>query len=161
MEHYKTIEKYPKYEVSDLGNVRNKRTGVVRKLTNRGGYLKLRLSDIDENVHRLVAETFLDHSIERTQVNHIDGDKTNNRVDNLEWVSPSKNVKHAYDTGLKRPSGGLPPRKVVDKTTGCVYESMKDCSRIIGGTHQGVMYALSHNHIYTGHDLEFYEEDIE
>lgn len=89
MEHYITIEKHPDYEVSNLGNVRNKKTGTIRKQTDRNGYRKVRLNNKDESIHRLVADTFFDGDHSDLQVNHIDGNKSNNFLGNLEWVTPS------------------------------------------------------------------------
>lgn len=53
-------------------------------------------------LHRLVATLFVENSAERTEVNHKDGDKSNNSADNLEWVSRTENMRHAMTTGLKR-----------------------------------------------------------
>lgn len=53
-------------------------------------------------VHRIVAETFLSNTNKLLEVNHIDGNKKNNSVINLEWVTHSQNVKHAYTTGLNK-----------------------------------------------------------
>lgn len=55
-------------------------------------------------VHRLVAQEFLENPTEKEQVNHIDGNKSNNYLSNLEWVTRSENVKHAYLIGLKKPT---------------------------------------------------------
>lgn len=93
------------YEVSNLGNIRSKRTGKLRVLgTNNCGYKTIRLYDSDRIqkffVHRLVAMMFLEEDDYTKQVNHIDCDKTNNRVDNLEWVTQSENEIHAIKNGL-------------------------------------------------------------
>ena len=55
-------------------------------------------------VHRLVAKTFSDNPEGKLQVNHIDGDKTNNHINNLEWVNQSENNQHAWDIGLRKSS---------------------------------------------------------
>ena len=52
-------------------------------------------------VHRLVADAFLENTNNHCEVNHIDGNKQNNHVDNLEWCTHSMNIQHAFDTGLK------------------------------------------------------------
>lgn len=145
MEIYLTCKKYPKYEVSNYGNIRNKRTGTVRKLTDRRGYKKLRINNKDVSIHRLVADTFFDGDHDGLQVNHIDGNKSNNQLGNLEWVTSSENVKHAYATDLKQHSGGTPPIKIKDKTSGVIYESSSECARAIRGTCQGIIHAIRHN----------------
>lgn len=72
-----------------------------RKGVNDYQFIQLRKNGemIRKYVHRLVAEAFLPNPFNYPQVNHIDGDKTNNQVDNLEFCSQSANIQHAYDTG--------------------------------------------------------------
>lgn len=94
------------YEVSNLGEVRYKNTGRHLSPFLSKGYMRIGLMTNDRGqqkfpVHRLVAAAFVDGKTEeRRFVNHIDGNKCNNRVDNLEWVTASENTVHAIRSGL-------------------------------------------------------------
>ena len=93
------------YEITRDGIVINKHTGRILKLQPNGkGYLRF---SIRENgklkflfVHRLVAKMYVPNPYNKPQVNHIDGDKKNNRADNLEWVTNYENRRHAVTNGL-------------------------------------------------------------
>ncbi|MBL7738438.1 MAG: NUMOD4 motif-containing HNH endonuclease [Chitinophagaceae bacterium] len=96
---------------------------------NNHGYLSIRLSRDSKTatrfVHRLLAETFIENPLELPFVNHKDGNKLNNALDNLEWVTHSQNMKHAYSMGLikgksKIPSILIKPDRVLKK-----YRDMK------------------------------------
>lgn len=105
IEFFKEIEGYPNYEVSNLGTVRNRATGnVLRPGKTNMGYQKVCLCKEGQRktltIHRLVATAFLPNPENKREVNHIDGDKTNNRVSNLEWSTRSENVSHAFRNGL-------------------------------------------------------------
>lgn len=99
------------YEVSNTGKVRSLYgEGRIRELKpwNNGGYKRVNLSidrkKINRLVHRLVAEAFIPNPEHKAEVNHIDGDKHNNCVDNLEWTTHYENVDHADRTGLREGS---------------------------------------------------------
>lgn len=123
------------YEVSDLGRVRRAVPGngtwpgrILKPKRDKDGYLLVSLS-IDgqistEKVHRLVAEAFIGPYPTGLQVNHRNGDKTDNRVNNLEYVTAKENNQHAFDLGLNtqrlkmRELGRLGGAKVTDKRRG-------------------------------------------
>jgi hypothetical protein len=99
------------YEVSDHGRVRRSAPGPgtsagrIRKLVPRNGYTQIVLSKSNRQtlhwVHRLVASTFVPNPLGRREVNHKDGNRSNNAVQNLEWVSHSENESHAYRNGFR------------------------------------------------------------
>ena len=99
-------EPYEKYAVSDLGQVKNIKTGRIlsQHLRINDGYLQVSLWANGKGhsfpVHRLVALNFLDNSENKRDVNHINGIKTDNRLENLEFVTPSENNYHAVHTKL-------------------------------------------------------------
>ena len=105
-EQWAKIKGYENYSVSTYGKVRNDTTGRILKASKTGhGYRTLRLGSNSGKllfVHRLVAEAFLEKPDGCTEVNHIDGDKDNNSLSNLEWCTSSENHVHAFRTGLNR-----------------------------------------------------------
>lgn len=93
------------YSVSNTGRVRNDQTGKILKASKSDGYLVISISLGHGNmkrkrVHRLVAEYFIPNPENKPFVNHIDGKRDNDYVENLEWVTPSENMQHARKTGL-------------------------------------------------------------
>ena len=139
------IKKYPNYFITKDGLVFSSKTNKFLKFTyDQQGYQRVgfyignyRSKTI--KVHRLVAETFIPNIGNKKDVNHKNGIKSDNRVENLEWCTRSENIKHAFDTGLKtitdRQIDGVKSRfskKVLDTNTGLVYASLKEASIRLG-----------------------------
>lgn len=96
------------------------------------GYLTVTLckdnKKYDANIGRIVAIAFILNPLNLLEVNHKDGDKTNNTESNLEWVTKSENQLHAYAIGLKKASDRH--HKVIDIITGEIFESVKEACRL-------------------------------
>jgi hypothetical protein len=118
IEIWKNVTGHEDYLISNFGKIKRKpcprigRNQTLKEINitlspNDDGYLRAAFNigpnkQIRKFVHRLVAIHFIDNPSGLKEINHKDGDKLNNHVDNLEWCTRSYNIQHAYDTGLKK-----------------------------------------------------------
>lgn len=154
MEIWKGIEDYKGiYEISNIGKVKclsrdvvSTRFGHIRHYperiakvyTRNNGYEFVELSKNGKakkySVHRLVAQAFIPNPDNKPQVNHIDGNKISNCVENLEWVTCSENIKHAYKNKLTKPyHNGIPVNQYdMNGVLMASYISVNQASRLTG-----------------------------
>lgn len=154
---FKIITDYENYVVSNTGDVirleyrdkkgANRPFKLLKPNINEDGYASTTLRNDGGKkafrIHRLVAREFIPNPENKETVNHIDGNKLNNRVENLEWNTREENMQHAYKTGLKKSNNIMTtsskmkmckPVKITVKETGDIlyFLSARECSRHFG-----------------------------
>lgn len=123
-ELWKPLLEYKGIEVSSIGRIRKaaNKSRKERILTefpkDRDGYYRCSVQRLDgtwtsQPVHRLVAKAFIPRTKNRDIVNHIDGNRTNNRIENLEWVTPKENVIHSFKFGSRKICEQVPKKTIL------------------------------------------------
>lgn len=156
-EIWKYIKNYEAlYQVSNLGRVKSSSSNnLLKPLKHNKGYLRVRLykngKSKNHRIHRLVAQAFIPNPENKPQVNHIDEDKTNNRVDSIEWVTNRENNNHG--THNERVSKTLSiPIIATNLKTGESKEfyGSNECARQLGLHYQHISKVLNGKRKQTG-----------
>lgn len=153
MELWKDIKNADNYEVSNYGQVRNKTTQYILKprICKTGYYqVSIRLNGLskfkNQYIHRLVAEAWLPNPESKPSVNHKDGDKNNNCVDNLEWMTYAEQQAHRTDILGKKNIGS--PKRVGQYTKDNelikIYDSVEDAAASFGKSRVNIDSAIHH-----------------
>lgn len=131
-----------RYSISKDGVVSDTLKGREKPIFIRNGYKCVRINDgqkdRNEYVHRLLGEAFIPNPQSLPCINHIDGNKLNNSLSNLEWCTYTDNLNHAYSNGLNRKI-----RKIRCVETGIIYDSIMQCQRKTGIKHTALCECLS------------------
>jgi hypothetical protein len=109
-----------------------KKNKFLKWVKESNGYFGIRLYQNGKAIpllqHRILAQSFIPNTENKREVNHINGLKQDNRLCNLQWVTPSENLKHAYDNGLRKAAPTY--KKVFDVMVGTIYDSVMEAARI-------------------------------
>ena len=130
MSEWKEIKNFEKYLISSDGEVYNTQTKKILKKNGCGCYYIIFLyqNKIKEKfyIHRLVAQAFIPNPNHKKVVNHINGNKKDNRVENLEWATQSENMKHAIATGLIKTKRSKKKIRFISKKGFMIKRTTKD-----------------------------------
>ena len=171
----KKIKNYEMYEIDECGVVYSLYNNIVLKhIINTRGYAQVNLFNGKSRllrVHRLVAETFIENPNNFDQINHKDGNRTNNHISNLEWCNCAHNIQHSYDClGRKSPMKGKfdslhnrskPINQINHDNTICQqFGSASEASRQTGYCLQSIAFAARKKKLYKGFKWEYVSLDI-
>lgn len=134
-EHWIEIYQYPRYFASNFGNIYDRFSRrLLTQTPDRAGYLRVKINGpvgrMTVSVHRLVAEAFYDVDLSEYEVNHKDGNKTNNYIGNLEVCTRSENMIHAFNSGLAKSTYPVQAIKIVE--TGEMFAPAGEVDRYLG-----------------------------
>lgn len=161
-EQWKAIKGFKEYQISTDGRVKARSGKILTPNDNGFGYLHIHLMKDGKphakKIHRLVAEAFIDNPEQKPQVNHIDGNKANNSLDNLEWTTQSENMKHAYINGLRSKTR----RQVVQIELATnkqlkIYKGPRAAERATGIKHEYICFACRSNTKAGGYKWQYKE----
>lgn len=156
----RTVEYVKHYSDRDVKAV-HKFKGRVLKQTFTSGYLGVLLSvdgkTKDVLVHRLVASTFVENFDSKPQVDHKDGDRTNNRADNLIWVTSKENHANTISKGKHTCQQLFKQKKIIDVDTGEIFDSMLSAENKYNIPRGRISSAIKSNQRVYGHKFEMYQ----
>ncbi len=183
-EVWELVKDNENYEVSTYGNIRRSNNHKIKQpILDQRGYYKVDLykdgKRKTKRIHRAVMEAFVEcDDPNNKQINHIDGNKLNNEITNLEWCTGSENMKHAYKTGLidinkikgrpspmkgrKNPNAGRDGKPIRIVETGEEFDSAADCEKKLGIRSKGICDVLKgRQHTCGGYHFEYINNDEE
>lgn len=166
-EIWKDIDGYEGlYQVSNLGRVKRVNTGrVLKGVKDRKGYLIVNLckngSQSTKKIHRLVAQAFISNPESKPQVNHIDENKTNNMVSNLEWMTSTENNNHGTRNKRSSKTKSI-PIIATNLTTGesTEFYGSSECARQLDLNNGNIAHVLKGRYNHTGGYTFKYKEEI-
>ena len=150
-----------RYHVSNLGRVKNHKGIMAPQKGSSDGYVRIRLHKCGNKVryvHRLVAEAFLnnDDPYEKTQVDHLNGHRSDNTILNLEWVTREENMKRAYEKNVFGHWNRKSVVKIKDDTVVRIYGSVSEAAQDIGVTPAYISTCCKNKKMMNGYRYQYY-----
>lgn len=170
-EIWKPYPEDPRYLVSNYGYIKGPR-GFILKGSITNGYYRIGLYNGNkkkwEDVHRIVAKTFIPNPDNKPVVNHKDGNKLNNKIDNLEWCTQQHNIREAFRLGLNKytykENFKNNPKTILqfDKNNKLIkkYTSIREANRITGICYNSIFMNCHGKQKYAGDYIWKFEEEI-
>lgn len=149
-EIWKPIDGFPKHQISNLGRVKSCYGGgkILTPTKDNLGYIQFRINYNNRcyyfRQHRLIALHFIDREEGKNYVNHKDGNKSNNEISNLEWVTASENALHAANNGLSKPRGEENPKNKLSISAVKSILNSSETNEALGRLHKVATSTISH-----------------
>lgn len=147
------ISGFKDYSVTKNGQIFSHKTNKFKKpFTDKAGYVRIQLYQNNKKknyyLHRLIANTYLPNYDSNLQVNHKDGNKSNNNITNLEWVTPKENIKHSLNNKLRKKyyPQCVTYKLILDTLTGVFYNDIKEASKYSNYDYRYLRGMLNGNH---------------
>jgi hypothetical protein len=159
-EIWRPIPSCTEYQVSTHGRIKNKNS-MILKGHDKSRYIQMRIVDKKHvYAHRAVAEAFLDNYSSECVVNHKDGNRHNNNVDNLECITQSQNILHAYNTNLLKRRIPI-SQYTIDGDLKRTYESFLDAARQTGMKEGSIRWSIKYNNgVHGGYVWKITNEQV-
>lgn len=166
MENFKQSTYLPiGYLINILGEIKSPKGKILKQQVSNSGYFSINIRNKSYFIHRAISFCFLEKVKDKKFVNHIDGNKLNNDISNLEWCTMGENTKHAYDNGLnthkplhyKGKFGKEHNRSKSVICNGVEYGSMSEASRMLNIHVSSVSWSIKHKKPIFGMHFEVKE----
>lgn len=146
----------PGYWVSDEGQIRNKHGRILRGTIFQNGYRGVKFGRVSKThlIHRLVLRAFVGPAKGKETANHKNGVRSDNRLENLEWVSHSDNIKHAHAELKRKPHAWSVPVRISRGVVSIRFDNMHDAAKFLNRAHGSVRSALVKKHLCRGYTVE-------
>ncbi len=146
----------PYHSVSDTGLIKNKYGRILRGANFPNGYKGIVFKKCGKAhlIHRLVLSAFVRPANGKETANHKNGVRSDNRVENLEWLSQSDNIKHAHRMATRKPHAWSTPVLLTKGTDALRFDNMHDAAEFLGVVHGSVRSAFVSKHLCRGYTVE-------